>query len=317
MQDGQADPPTGWQATIHNQSNAPTTVGVLGICGKVPTAKTYVSSGATSPTADFSVFGPVPDGWMAVGAGLAGGIYGASAHEDVWNEDGLVLDQQQLYPSTIGYNYDSGLASIRAVIWRVVVSQTPVLPATAPPARVVIAVVAIPQSGTQAPPSIVPVVEFYNASLDHYFMTANPQEISDLDTGVHKGWLRTGQSFDAYSIGSTGDSGRRPVCRLYGLPDAQLDSHFYSASLDECFATTVRLSYAWEMEADEVFEVDLPDAVSGVCPAGDISVYRLWNGRVDSNHRYTTSQAIRDQMLAMGYIAEGYGPNNVALCALP
>jgi hypothetical protein len=152
------------------------------------------------------------------------------------------------------------------------------------------------------------VVEFYNASLDHYFITGSPQEISDLDTGVHGGWTRTGQSFNAYGIGSTGDTGRRPVCRLYGVPAAGLDSHFYSASPDEWFTTAVRLSNAWEMEADEVFELDLPDAVSGVCPAGVIPVYRLWNGRMDSNHRYTTSPAIRDQMLAKGYIAEGYGP---------
>jgi hypothetical protein len=55
----------------------------------------------------------------------------------------------------------------------------------------------------------------------------------------------------------------------------------------------------------------------GACPAGDIPVYRLFNNRADANHRYTTSIAIRDQMAARGYIAEGYGPNNVTLCALP
>ena len=36
------------------------------------------------------------------------------------------------------------------------------------------------------------LVEFYNASLDHYFITITPKEISDLDTGVHPGWTRTG-----------------------------------------------------------------------------------------------------------------------------
>jgi hypothetical protein len=317
MPDGQAGAPTGWQATLYNLSNAPATMGVLAICGKAATAKTYVSSAPISSTVDFSVFGPLPDGWVAVGAGFAGGVYGAGAHEDIWNDQGLVLDQQQLYPSTIGYNYDSGTAFIRAVLWRVVTSQNPVLPPSASPARAVLAVVAVPQPGTQVSPAIVPVVEFYNAGLDHYFMTANPQEISDLDTGVHKGWTRTGQVFNAYDIGSTGHTGRRPVCRLYGVPSAGLDSHFYSASPDECFTTAVRLVDSWKMEADEVFELDLPDPVSGACPAGDIAVYRVWNDRVDSNHRYTTSQAIRDQMVAAGYIAEGYGPNSVALCALP
>jgi hypothetical protein len=62
--------------------------------------------------------------------------------------------------------------------------------------------------------------------------------------------------------------------------------------------------------------MDLPDPVSGVCPSGGVPVYRLWNNRIDSNHRYTTRAAIRDQMVAKGYVAEGYGPDSVALCGL-
>ena len=41
-------------------------------------------------------------------------------------------------------------------------------------------------------PGLVPVVEFYNADLDHYFITANPAEAAALDSGVLKGWTRTG-----------------------------------------------------------------------------------------------------------------------------
>ncbi len=42
----------------------------------------------------------------------------------------------------------------------------------------------------------VTVVEFYNASLDHYFITWVPAEIAILDAGtVIKGWTRTGLSF--------------------------------------------------------------------------------------------------------------------------
>jgi hypothetical protein len=36
----------------------------------------------------------------------------------------------------------------------------------------------------------------------------------------------------------------------------------------------------------------------------------------DSNHRYTTSAAIKADMLAAGYIAEGYGPDGVVMCAV-
>ncbi|MGH8802482.1 MAG: trypsin-like serine peptidase, partial [Casimicrobiaceae bacterium] len=56
------------------------------------------------------------------------------------------------------------------------------------------------------------VVEFYNATLQHYFMTTNPPEINDLDTGVHPGWERTGLRFLAYSASV---AGANPVCRFY------------------------------------------------------------------------------------------------------
>jgi hypothetical protein len=75
------------------------------------------------------------------------------------------------------------------------------------PARAVLAVLAVPQAGTQPLPTRVSVVEFYNASLDHYFITAIPNEISDLDNGVHAGWARTGETFNAYAIGSAGRTG--------------------------------------------------------------------------------------------------------------
>jgi hypothetical protein len=44
-------------------------------------------------------------------------------------------------------------------------------------------------------------------------------------------------------------------------------------------------------------------------------VYRVFNGRRDANHRYMTSLATRAAMLAAGGIAEGYGPDAVAMCA--
>ena len=65
-----------------------------------------------------------------------------------------------------------------------------------------------------------------------------------------------------------------------------------------------------------MFEMDLPDAATGDCPSGDVPIYRVFNQRKDANHRYTTSIAIRDQMVARGGVAEGYGPNSVALCGL-
>jgi YVTN family beta-propeller protein len=159
-----------------------------------------------------------------------------------------------------------------------------------------------------------PVVEFYNLTLDHYFMTQATAEIADLDAGVHPGWARTGQTFLAWSPGRSNGSGN-PVCRYYGLPSAGLDSHFYSASPTECAAVAERFSNAWSKEADDVFEIGLPNTTTGTCPAGTTAVFRLWNGRTDSNHRYTTDAASRQQMIDRGWIPEGYGVSGVVMCA--
>ena len=48
-----------------------------------------------------------------------------------------------------------------------------------------------------------------------------------------------------------------------------------------------------------------------------VPVYRLWNNRVDSNHRYTSDRPTRDEMVAKGYVAEGYGPDSVIMCGTP
>jgi YVTN family beta-propeller protein len=156
-------------------------------------------------------------------------------------------------------------------------------------------------------------VEFYNASLDHYFISSNPGEVSDLDRGVHKGWVRTRQSISTYVTGTSMGRGE-PTCRFYGLPSAGLDSHFYSASKRECDEVSSKFADAWTKESDNVFEVALP-AVTGACVTGTQPVYRLWNGRSDSNHRYTTHSSTRQQMIAKGYISEGYGPDGIAMCA--
>jgi len=153
------------------------------------------------------------------------------------------------------------------------------------------------------------VVEFYNAAQDHYFITSATQEIAALDGGVLSGWQRTGLSFNAYDAGSGSAS---PVCRFY-IPPALGDSHFYSASPSECEQTQVRFP-GFTLESANVFRIGLPDAASGACASNVIPVYRLWNGRADTNHRYTMSLDTRTDMIGRGWIAEGYGPLGVAMC---
>ena len=157
-----------------------------------------------------------------------------------------------------------------------------------------------------------PVVEFYHAQLDHYFLTQNPDEIADLDRGVHPGWTRTGQAFEAYVSGRSENRGAS-TCRWYAT-SGNIDSHFFSASANEC-GTMHSLEPAWKQETMNAFEVALPDLITGACAQGTVPVYRLWNGRADSNHRYTTEVAIKTAMVAKGYVPEGYGPDGVAMCS--
>ncbi len=165
--------------------------------------------------------------------------------------------------------------------------------------------------GVVAQGTPVDVVEYYHAGLDHYFVSALPAEVAALDSGTLKGWGRTGLTFKAHDAPAAGTS---PVCRFY-IPPGQGDSHFYSASPAECAEVAAKFP-AFSYESPSVMHVGVPDAATGACPAGWTAVYRLWNNRADSNHRYTTDRSARADMIARGYLAEGYGPEGVAMCAL-
>ena len=172
---------------------------------------------------------------------------------------------------------------------------------------------------TAMPAHAYTVIEYYNAALDHYFITPLADEIVKLDTGVVAGWTRTGYFFDGYAT-STEALGTTvsPVCRFY-IPPQHGDSHFFSASPAECAVVRSKVTsdpnfsgYIEETPAE--FYIALPDTTTGECPVGTAPVYRLWNQRADSNHRYTADRAQRDAMVARGYAPEGYGPLGVAMC---
>ena len=147
-------------------------------------------------------------------------------------------------------------------------------------------------------------VEFYHAVLDHYFISADSKEINDLDTGVHKGWTRTGYRFSVIKGGSS-YAGTSPVCRFYS---PTLDTHFYSAKKSECDEVKDKFGNVWTFEADEVFRAFVVDPATGVCGADTTPTYRLYNNRPDANHRY--SDQINVFMFMKGvknYIPEGDG----------
>jgi hypothetical protein len=163
------------------------------------------------------------------------------------------------------------------------------------------------------------VIEFHHAGLDHYFMTDRADEIALLKSGAIPGWQLTGKALQVLSRPYA--TGYYPVCR-YLLERPGSYSHFFSASKEECDALVAQPGN--RLESAAVFWVGLP--VDGVCATrGTIApggvgviggpVYRLWNGKPDTNHRFVTEKSERDAMIARGWIPEGQGLDGVAMCA--
>jgi hypothetical protein len=164
-------------------------------------------------------------------------------------------------------------------------------------------------SPAAVPPNVVNVIEFYNATLDHYFISWTAAEIANLDAGnTPTRWTRTGYSFKAFSAGQSGAS---DVCRYY-IPPSDGSSHFFGRSSGEC-AATIQAHPEFVVEAQDYMQLYLPTA--GICPANTVPVHRLFDNRADANHRYTTDANVVAQMVARGWIAEGDGPNLVTMCA--
>jgi lysyl endopeptidase len=154
-------------------------------------------------------------------------------------------------------------------------------------------------------------VEYYHRDLDHFFITTDPNEINLLDTGVIRGWVRTGIRFLAYNVPTPGTN---PVCRFYLRPGVG-DSHFYSGDPNECAQTLARFGASWIYESPSVFYIALPNPVTGACPSGTIPIWRFFNSVV-TNHRYTPEVTIRDELRNdPRWVAEGYGPDSVIMCA--
>ena len=192
--------------------------------------------------------------------------------------------------------------------------------------------VTCPGSSTRCPtqlhptPALITAVEYYDAARDHYFITASGPDIDALDSGRFAGWQRTGESFPvaAHAVNKLNleyTYEGTAVCRFY-IPPSEGDSHFLSGFADECAAVQSRFP-GFVLESPATFYATLPVPRTGDCPSmsgfidGDIAlrpVFRLWNGRDDTNHRYTTRLDVRTAMLDRGWVAEGDGPLGVAWC---
>jgi murein DD-endopeptidase MepM/ murein hydrolase activator NlpD len=154
--------------------------------------------------------------------------------------------------------------------------------------------------GAAEPPRLT-AVEYYAPSLDHYFITAFPDEQAALDRGTPiPGWARTGATFAAYA--NAGPRNLPPACRFYGTPGLGVNSHFYTVIPTEC--AQLKLNPGWTFEAN-AFNVASP--VAGQCPGGTRPLYRIYNNgmRASPNHRFVTDFAAASAMTAAGWLLEG------------
>jgi predicted dienelactone hydrolase len=151
-------------------------------------------------------------------------------------------------------------------------------------------------------------IEYYNASLDHYFMTAEPAEAAMLDAGIIvPGWQRTGYSFKVYAVDNPAGL---PACRFFGKPGVGPNTHFFTILANEC--ALVMNNPLWLFEG-LAFRAELPDGAGG-CPADRVPVIRMYNNGKggQANHRYLTSHSEVAVMLLEGWIVEG-----PVFCSLP
>jgi len=150
-------------------------------------------------------------------------------------------------------------------------------------------------------------IEYYNASLNHYFITAFPEEAAMLDAGtVVKGWARTGVTFNVWH--SAGDAPAAvPVCRFFGTPGVGPNSHFYTADAAEC--ALVKSNPNWTYEA-VAFYIEVPQG--GACNPGTEAVYRSFYPGANvsqSNHRFLPDLTMHQKMASSSTL-EG-----VVMCA--
>lgn len=154
----------------------------------------------------------------------------------------------------------------------------------------------------------VTAVEYYNKTIDAYFVTARVNEQTALD-GVAD-FQRTGMTFQGVAAASATTS-QTKICRFYiSLATPYTSSHFYGRQGTDCeFLLGQKLAgFTYE---DYDFATLQPTA--GVCPAGTVGIYRGFragaNGKT-SNHRYSASLATYNTAITAGYVGEG-----VVFCA--
>ncbi len=163
------------------------------------------------------------------------------------------------------------------------------------------------------------LTEYLYHPLNYYFLTSRDTEKAVLDSSPD--WARTGQSFSTWAFADPGAFG---ISRYYFDQIAKNQtrgSHFYTlvgsektalSGLNPNNLSLPRLPF--NEGIDSYAFAPFIEGVGGSCAAGQTPVYRLFRGQArfpdDPNHRFTTSLALYNQFVALGWDGEG-----VKLCA--
>ena len=154
------------------------------------------------------------------------------------------------------------------------------------------------------------VTEFYNPKLDHYFITADLNEVPLVLSGGD--WFLTQEYFKAWRSPPPDPAlAAASVCRFFGGYRGGPNSHFYTADPGEC--ALVKRSDTWTFESIDFYI--RRESPGYVCPDGYLAVNRAYNNgwtRNDSNHRFTTSDSTYREMQRRGWNLEG-----TVMCSRP
>ena len=163
----------------------------------------------------------------------------------------------------------------------------------------------LPQISRAQTSTPITVVEYFNATLNAYFITGRSTEQNALDASPY--FLRTGMSFSALPTNPvTGGTGA--ICRFYvGLTAPYTSSHFYGRQGVDCESLRSKNlpGFTWEG-----FDFAFPSmsTSTGICPSGTKPTYRGFrpaSGGVTPNHRYSADLTTYSRAVSLGFVGEG------------
>lgn len=151
----------------------------------------------------------------------------------------------------------------------------------------------------------ITVVEYFNSTLNAYFITGRSSEQSDLDASPY--FLRTGMSFQALSTNPvTGGAGG--ICRFYvALATPHTSTHFYGRQGVDCESLRSKNLSGFTWEGFDFAFPSTPTSAN-VCPNGTKPIYRSFraaSGGVTPNHRYSSDPTSYASNAALGFVGEG------------